>query len=168
MFRTFRTFRTFRWIAAILVSTSVLASAQTKAPTPATTNLTAELTERERQMWVTFGNKDVKGFGALLADNFVYITRYGYTTAPELLELVTQCNQSSFSFHDLRVLPAGNDSAVVLVHVTSPTTCNGNVEAPELYAATTWTKQSGTWKVLVHSEMEIPDEKPAPAAPSPK
>jgi hypothetical protein len=86
------------------------------------------------------------------------------TDAAELLRYVPLCDQRSYSFDHLQVLDAGKDSGVVLVHVKTDTVCGGEKTAPAFYAATTWVKRSGTWKVLVHTETDDPAPVPAPPA----
>jgi hypothetical protein len=155
------------FLAMAMVGPAQTATVKPQQGKPQKGDLTAELTEQERQMWETFGNKDQKGFAALLSDSFVYVTGDGYMNGPDLVKLILHCNQSSYRFKEVHVLPAGKDSAVVLAHVTSPTVCDGEVEPSELYAATTWVKQAGKWKVVVHSESEVPETKPA-TTPAPK
>jgi hypothetical protein len=63
------------------------------------------------------------------------------------------CVERSWTFDHPHVTALGKDAALLILHVTQDSACNGNQQAPHIYVVTTWTKQRGEWRQNSHTEL---------------
>ena len=116
---------------------------------------------REKEIWGKIKDKNPDGFGAMLADDFVYVTEDGVFDKAGTVDGIKQMAPTDVSFSDWKVVTVDKDAVVVAYTVNMKGT-NGGQPMPEtpIRASSVWVNRGGKWVGVFHQDTPV---KEAPA-----
>ncbi len=152
------------------------ANSNTTASKTAETMSDADLIAREKQVWEAIKKKDWDGFGALLADDHVYVGSSGVqdkkSTVDDIKEAMKDVNVTDASLTDFKTLRLDKDAIVVTYTATMQGTMNGKDIPPMSQRnSSVWANRGGKWVAVFHQDTDAKKaEQPAgnATAPTPK
>jgi len=132
--------------------TNVNTSATPKASTTVTE---ADITAREKEIWDKIKQKDLDGFAAMLADDFVSVSGAGVHDKEATVGEVKNLELTDFTFSDWKVVMLDKDAAVVTYTVTSKGTAGGKpLPTTPWRGSSAWVNRGGKWLGVFHQETE--------------
>jgi hypothetical protein len=146
------------------------ANANTTATPKAETSATSDtIIAKEKEIWDKIKTKNPDGFGAMLTDDFIYISTDGVYDKAGTVNGIKGIDATEISFSDWKAMMLDKDLAVVTYKVTMKGTSNGQPipEAP-LRASSAWVNRGGTWLGVYHQETVVKDAPMPQTASSPQ
>lgn len=145
-------------------ATNVNSNANAKAAAAPPT--LAALKEIETKAFEAYKNKDGKFFEAMLDDKFVMGGMHEKVDKVGTIKAISEnkCEVKSSTMSDEKMVPLGNDAAVLITKVTSDEVCDGKKSPSPVISATVYVRSGDTWKGAYHNEVAIVDPKAAPAS----
>lgn len=137
----------------MVLATSTLAAAQTTGKAASNDALTQHLTAREQLIWKAFSTQDLPTLRKIFTQDFTFVDDGGIISAEDLLRFAAVCQERSWTFDQQRALPSGKNAAVLILHVTQDSSCNGKQQDAHIYVVTSWVKQKGVWRENSHTEL---------------
>ena len=130
------------------------ANANTTATPKAETTATSDtIIAKEKEIWDKIKTKNPDGFGAMLADDFIYISNDGVYDKAGTVSGIKQIEATDISFSDWKVLMLDKDSAVVTYTVNMKGTSGGQPIPPTpVRAGSAWVNRGGTWVGVYHQD----------------
>lgn len=115
----------------------------------------ADLEAKEHQAWDAIKAKNWDALGALLADDFIYVTKDGVQNKSQSIDGLKNYELTEYSFSDIKFVKVDDDLAV-LVYTSTETSTIGGKPSPEsgkkLYNASAWANKGGKWIALYHQD----------------
>jgi predicted small secreted protein len=115
----------------------------------------ADLEAKEHQVWDAFKAKNYDAFGALLSDDFTYVTNDGVHNKSETVDEVKKYDLTDYSFSDIKFVKVDDDLAVIAYTCTETSTVGGK-PSPEsgkkVYHASAWVNRGGKWVAAYHQD----------------
>jgi len=172
-------------LAASACSTTPQPGNTSSANTPANTNANAANTSatpkaeanavtdavfaKEKEIWDEVLTKNSAGFGALLADDFIYVTSDGVYDKAGTVNGIKQIDATETSFSDWKVVMLDKDAAVVTYTVNLKGTSMGQpLPGTPMRGASAWVNRGGTWIGVYHQDTMVNQTPPAGPASSPQ
>ncbi len=155
------------------VSNNSNAGANINAATPASSPAStagvsdADIIAKENAAWDAVKAKDATAMGALLADDFVYVTNEAVQEKAALLKsLQEQDAPPDVTLSNFKVLKLDKDAAVITYDAVSKTTPKGQTAATTMNQrdSSAWLNRDGKWLLVYHQDCE---SKPAPPSSQP-
>ncbi len=135
----------------------------TTAPTTTTAVSEAAITDQEKKVWDALKGKDMAAFGALLAEDFMYVANDGLHDKQGTLAGLKNFNPTEVTLADWQVVTIDEDAAVVLYTATAKGTADGNpIPATPTRGSSVWINRGGKWVAIYHQDCDV---KPAAATP---
>lgn len=133
----------------------VAVASSTFAGSQASSNgaLARELTAREQTIWKAFAAQDLATLRAIFTPDFTFVDADGVINADELMKDAAVCVERNWTFDHPRATALGKDSALLVLHVTQDSACNGKQQAAHIFVVTTWVRQRGQWRQKSHTEL---------------
>lgn len=143
-------------------NTNATANANTSATPKAETNSPNDaVIAKEKEIWDKIKTKNMDGFGAMLADDFIYISGDGVYDRAGTVNGIKQIEATDISFSDWKVVMLDKDAAVVTYTVNMKGTSGGQPIPPTpVRAASAWVNRDGKWLAVFHEG--TPVTPPAP------
>ena len=145
----------------------------TNSNKPAETKAAAPLTEadaiaKEKEIWQALTKKDLTGFGAMLAEDQIYVSGDGVHDKASTIKSVTGFVPTTVDYADWKLVPINNDAVVLIYKATVKGTMNGSA-VPEgaAYTSSIWVNRDGKWLALYHQDSDVKPLPPAPPAKAP-
>ena len=114
---------------------------RSKPPSPAET-----LIAHEQKTWSLIKQKDLKGFGSYLADDFYDIFPDGRErTKSELLEFLSGAELQDYRLSNFRVTMLNPDAAIVTYQVDAQAVIEGREISMKNSVTSGWAKRGGKW-----------------------
>src|SRR5215213_4981440 len=106
---------------------------------------------REKEIWENIKAKNPDGFGAMLANDFVYVTEDGVFDKAGTVDGIKQMAPTDVSFADWKAAPVDKDAVVVTYTVNMKGTSGGKPmpETP-VRASSVWVNRGGKWVGVFH------------------
>ncbi|MDQ3743056.1 MAG: nuclear transport factor 2 family protein [Acidobacteriota bacterium] len=115
----------------------------------------ADLEAKEHQVWDAFKAKNYDAFGALLSDDFTYVTNSGVYDKSQTIDAIKKYDLTDYSFSDIKFVKVDDDLAV-LVYTCTETSTVGGKPSPEsgkkVYHASAWVNRGGKWIAAYHQD----------------
>jgi hypothetical protein len=122
----------------------------------------ADLETKEHQVWDAIKAKKYDDFGALLGDDFTFVTSDGVHNKQDTVSMLKSYELTDYKFSDVKFVKVDDDLAV-LVYSSTETSTVGGKPSPEsgktLFNASAWANRGGKWVGVYHQEtlkMEMP------------
>jgi predicted small secreted protein len=135
-------------------NTNANANTAAASPTPAGVSQ-ADLEAKEHQVWDAFKAKNYDAFGALLSDDFTYVTNSGVYNKSQTIDDVKKYDLTDYSFSDIKFVKVDDDLAI-LVYTCTETSTVGGKPSPEsgkkVYHASAWANRGGKWVGVYHQD----------------
>lgn len=134
----------------------------TATPKAATTNAAdSEVAVKEREIWDNIRKKDAAAFGAMLADDFVYVSSDGVHNKAATVEGVKQIDATDITFSDWKTVMLDKDAMVVTYTINMKGKSGGQPIPPTpIRAGSVWVNRGGKWVGVFHQDTEV--EPPPP------
>ena len=122
-------------------------------------DLRDDLLAAEKTSWTAWGNRDVKAFGALVAEDAVSIFADG--TAVRGREKILAdvgshtCKLKSFNFSDANLRQPSPDAAILTYTATQDVTCAEGKSPPRIFVTAMYARQGGKWRWVNYQETAI-------------
>ena len=115
----------------------------------------ADLEAKEHQVWDAFKAKNYDAFGALLSEDFTYVTNSGVYDKSQTIDALKKYDLTDYSFSDIKFVKVDDDLAV-LVYTCTETSTVGGKPSPEsgkkVYHASAWVSRGGKWVGVYHQD----------------
>lgn len=115
----------------------------------------ADLEAKEHQVWDAFKAKNYDAFGALLSDDFTYVTNSGVYDKSQTIDAIKKYDLTDYSFSDIKFVKVDDDLAV-LVYTCTETSTVGGKPSPEsgkkVYHGSAWVNRGGKWIAAYHQD----------------
>lgn len=150
-------------------NTNANANANTSASPKAEASATdADIIAKEKEIWDKIKTKNPDAFGAMLADDFVYVSSDGVYDKAGTVNGIKGIDATEISFADWKVIMLDKDAATVSYTVTMKGTSGGQPMpgAPQR-ASSAWVKRNGTWMGVYHQDTPVKAMPPQPAGSPP-
>jgi uncharacterized protein (TIGR02246 family) len=122
----------------------------------ATTVAADTILDLEREYWDAVKRKDADTVARLSAESCLVVGSQGIREIErdEIARMATQHELDGYSVTDrsARVLPFGDDVAVVAYEVESTMTRDGKRSNTRAYDSSVWVRDGGEWRCLMHTE----------------
>ncbi len=107
--------------------------------------------------WEALKNKDKKAYGELLADDYqgVEVDGKGERNKIQALNELVETNVTNYTLWGLKVIPVGDDAALVIYEVTMQFPPKSVVRISRLYISELWVKRGGQWKEVHYQETHV-------------
>ncbi len=107
--------------------------------------------------WEALKNKDKKAYGDLLADDYqgVEVDGKGERNKLQALNELTGQNVSHYTLWGLKVIPLGQDAALVIYESTMQFPPTAQIRLSRVYISELWVKRSGEWKEVHYQETHV-------------
>jgi hypothetical protein len=107
--------------------------------------------------WEAIKNKDKKAYGELLADDYqgVEVDGKGERTKLQALNELAETNVFNYTLWGLKVIPVGQDAALVIYEVTMQFPPKAQVRYSRVYISALWMKRAGQWKEVHYQETHV-------------
>jgi hypothetical protein len=124
---------------------------------PAEAKLKAMFEARIKVEWEALKNKDKKGYGELLADDYqgVEVDGRGERTKIQALNELPETNVANYTLWGLKVIPVGEDASLVIYEVTMQFPPKSVVRISRVYISELWMKRVGQWKEVHYQETHV-------------
>jgi uncharacterized protein (TIGR02246 family) len=113
----------------------------------------------EREYWEAVKRKDGDTVAKLSAESCLVVGVQGIREIErdEIARMATQHQLESYTVDDrnARVLPFGDDVAVVAYEVDATMTLNGKRSSTRAYHSSVWVRDRGEWRCLMHTETQM-------------
>lgn len=165
-------------LAALLCAASACTTTTENANTGANTNNTnaaptatatpagvsqADIEAKEKQAWDAVKTKNADAFGAMVADDFIYISDDGIYDKAGTLEGIKKGNTGDAVLSNFKFLPIDADAAAITYDVTWTGMRDGKTETTNMRASSAWAKRSGSWLVIYHQDTVAGEPPPGEA-----
>jgi len=146
--------------------TSSTSSTNKAADTTASAAVTeAEATAKEKEIWGTIEKQDMTTFGAMLADDFVYVSGDGPHDKAATIKSVTGYKPTDIVFSDWKFVPVGKTAGLLSFSVKNKGTMNGEpIPETSMRASSVWVKRGGKLLAVFHQDSEVKPASPPPPA----
>jgi hypothetical protein len=115
----------------------------------------ADLEAKEHQVWDAVKAKNYDAFGALLTDDFTYVTNDGIYNKSQTIDALKKYDLTDYSFSDIKFVKVDDDLAVLVYTSTETSTLDGK-PSPEsgkkVYNASAWVNRGGKWVAAYHQD----------------
>jgi hypothetical protein len=107
--------------------------------------------------WDALKNKDKKAYAELLADDYqgVEVDGSGERTKLQAVNELANTNVSNYTLWGLKVIPLGQDAALVIYESTIQFPPKSVVHFSRVYISELWVKRDGQWKELHYQETHV-------------
>ncbi|MFL6230960.1 MAG: DUF4440 domain-containing protein [Pyrinomonadaceae bacterium] len=127
----------------------------------------AELIAKEKELYDDFKKKDMTAFGAMLADDFMYVSSDGVHDKAATVKLAGMSGISDAALTDFKVLHIDKDAAAVIYNSDVKGTREGKAYADKSRESSVWVNRGGKWVAIFHQDCLIgPPMPPPPTASS--
>ena len=109
---------------------------------------------KEKSMYESIKKGDMDTFKANLAENFLSVYSSGFATKGQEVEAISNLTINSYELSDVKVMQPAENVAIIVYKVWSEGSFGEEEFSGSFYASSTWVKQDGTWKALMHTEVE--------------
>ncbi len=149
--------------AACAPPTNQSVNTNTASPSPTVGPLTeADAIAKERAIWDTLKAKDYAAFERLLSTDYLEVLPDGVNDRAATLTDVKDLEITDVTFADWRMIPLGNDAALLVYNATIKGKFKGEAFPEGPYRnASGWVNRDGKWQAFYHQETL---SKPAPTA----
>jgi hypothetical protein len=125
----------------------------------------AEATAKEKEIWGTIEKQDMTAFGAMLADDFVYVTGDGPHDKAGTIKSITGYKPTDIVFSDWKFVPIGKTAGLLSFSVKNKGTINGEpIPETSMRASSLWVKRGGKLLAVFHQDSELKPASPPPPA----
>jgi hypothetical protein len=131
-----------------------------------TTAQDADIIAKEKEVYDDFKKKDMTAFGALLADDFVYVSSDGVHDKAATVKQAGMGDLTDVALTDFKVLRIDKDAAVVVYNSESKGTSQGKAFDDKSRESSVWVNRGGKWVAIFHQDCDIRPPMPPPAAAS--
>ena len=127
----------------------------------------SDLIAKEKEVYDDIKKKDSTAFGALLADDFMYVTSDGVHDKAATVKEIGMNDLTDIALTDFKVIRIDKDAAVVIYNSDSKGTSQGKPMASKSRESSVWVNHGGKWVAIFHQDCDIrPMMTPPPAAAS--
>ncbi|HUQ30484.1 MAG TPA: nuclear transport factor 2 family protein [Pyrinomonadaceae bacterium] len=150
------------------------------SPSPANTNATptasaspmAEanspgqaLISQEKQIWDMIKAKNPDGFGAMLTDDFIYVSSDGVYDKAGTVNGIKQIEPTEITLSDWKTVMLGKDAGVVTYTVDMKGMSGGKpMPTGAMRAGSVWVNRGGKWVGAFHQETPVEQQPPSNTA----
>lgn len=124
----------------------------------------ADIIAKEKEVYDDFKKKDMTAFGALLADDFVYVTSDGVHDKAATVKGAGMNDLTDVTLTDFKVIRIDKDAVVVVYNSDSKGTSEGKPMASKSRESSVWINRGGKWVALFHQDCDIRPMMTPPAA----
>ncbi len=114
--------------------------------------LEEEITKKEKAMYEAIQSGDMETFERNLSDEFVSIYSAGMVNKDEEIENINNLTMNSFELSNIRVMSPAENVAIIMYEVASDGEYMGDPFSGTFYSSSTWVKNDGDWKAIMHTE----------------
>ena len=149
--------------AACAPPTNQSVNTNTASPSPSVAPLTeAEAIAKERAVWDALKAKDLVAFERMLSTDYIEVLPDGVNDRAATMTEVKDLEISDVTFADWRMIPLGNDAALLVYNATIKGKFKGQAFPEGPYRNSSgWVNRDGKWQVFYYQETLV---KPAPTA----
>ena len=107
--------------------------------------------------WEAIRKKDKKAYGELLADDYegVEVDGKGERTKAQAVAEMAGSNVANYSLWGFKLIPAGEDGALVIYEVTMEFPPRAQFRYSRVYVSELWEKRKGEWKEVHYQETHV-------------
>ena len=167
--------KTFPFILSGLIAMACAAPPTNREATNGATNKAAETalteaeaTNKEKEIWQAIQKQDLNAFGAVLADEQIYVSTNGVRDKAATIKGVTGFTPSDVVFSNWKFIPIDKDAVVNVYTVKLKSTSDGKTEEGTAQASTVWVNRGGKWLSIFHQDCELANVPPPPVKATPK
>lgn len=116
------------------------------------------LMEQEEALWAGWKNADTAAFEKYMAADAVGILGDGSTHGKaDMVAMIGSgaCEVSSYELSDMKVLPTGKDSVVLVYRAEQDAVCDGEPVPSHLVVSSTWAMAGGDWRNVLYQETVV-------------
>jgi hypothetical protein len=117
---------------------------------------------QEKQIWDMIKTKNPDGFGAMLTDDFIYVSNDGVYDKAGTVNGIKQLAPTEITLSDWKTVMLGKDAGLVTYTVNMKGTSGGQPIPPgAMRASSVWVNRGGKWVGMFHQD--TPVEEPPPS-----
>lgn len=132
-------------------NTSNTNAAPTATATPAGVSQT-DIEAKEKQAWDAVKTKNADAFGAMISDDFIYVSDDGIYDKAGTLDGIKKGSTGDAVLSNFKFLPIDADAAAITYDVAWTGTHDGKTETVSMRASSAWAKRGGNWLVVYHQD----------------
>lgn len=168
-------------LTALLLAASACATTSDNANTTANTNTNAnananasatptpsgvsqaDIEAKERQAWDAVKSKNGDALGALLADDFIYVSDDGVHDKAATVKGVKDSTITDAALSNFKLIKVDEDAAAITYDLTWTGTRDGKPQTDNLRVSSAWAKRGGAWLVVYHQDTLVGPPPPSEA-----
>lgn len=130
------------------------------AATPAAGISEADITAKEKQVWDAVKSKNTSAFGALLADDFLYVSDDGVHDKAATVTGLKDSSMTDVALSNFKMLKIDTDAAAITYDIAWSGTYEGKQQTANLRGSSAWVKRGSDWLCVYHQDTVV-GESPA-------
>lgn len=116
------------------------------------------LIAREKDLFAAEQRRAFAVIDEALAEDFHEIASDGQLhTKAEVMPLIADVKVEDYSLRDFKVLPIGDQCAIVTYRADIKASYKGQYFPPKLYLSSVWVRRSGSWRMMFHQATPVPE-----------
>jgi hypothetical protein len=130
-------------------------------PSTATTPSDSGATAKEKEIWDNIKAKNPDAFGAMLAEDFIYVSNDGVHNKAATVDGIKQIDATDITLSDWKTVTVNKDASIVTYTVNLKGTSGGQPIPPSsMRAGSLWVNRGGKWVGVFHQDTPV-EERPA-------
>lgn len=126
-----------------------------------TTDISKEITAKEKEVFETVKAGDMETFERYLADDFMSITSSGIADRAQEVENLSGLKLDSYEMSDVKVIEPADGVAMIIYTLNASGYYQNERFSGKYYTTSTWVESDGEWKNIMYTETEAaPTEGP--------
>lgn len=115
----------------------------------------ADLMAKDREIYDALKKRDNTAFGALLADDFLYVTGDGIHSKADTLKVAAAMEFTEIALTDFKVVRIDKDAAVVTYTTDTKSTTDGKSKSEKDHESSVWVNRGGKWLMIYHQDCVV-------------
>lgn len=118
------------------------------------------LITREKDLFAAEQRRAVAVIDEALAEDFHEIASDGELhTKAEVMPLLNDVKIEDYTLSDFKVLPIGDQCAILTYRAEIKASYRGQYFPPRLYMSSVWVRRQGSWRLTFHQATPVPESK---------
>ena len=126
-----------------------------------TTDISKEITAKEKEVLETVKAGDMATFERYLADDFMSISSSGIADRAKEVENLSGLKLDSYEMSDVKVIEPADGVAMIIYTLNASGEYQNERFSGKYYTTSTWVESDGEWKNVMYTETEAAPDKEA-------
>lgn len=117
-------------------------------------DIKSAIMENEKAIYEAIKSGDMKAFKSHTADDMMAVYSWGISDKSDEVESLSKMKMNAYELSDVRVMQPTDDVAIIIYSLSAEGSYDDKPFSGDYYATSTWVNMNGTWKAILHTEME--------------